>query len=110
VGIFSLSLAKIPCWESEEFTIHEQCHRCGVGDNTEKCKLTGFVEKVRCTKSQKVEVRVCEELPEVQSRIFWRFEFCCAFVGALSAYFTFYRMKHLDREHDDRIKKQLSSL
>ena len=47
-----------------EFTIHEQCHRCGVGDNTEKCKLTGFVEKVRCTKSQKVEVRVCEELPE----------------------------------------------
>ena len=49
---------------SLEFTIHEQCHRCGVGDNTEKCKLTGFVEKVRCTKSQKVEVRVCEELPE----------------------------------------------
>ena len=26
------------------------------------------------------------------------------------AYFTFHRMRQLDREHDERIKKQLSSL
>lgn len=102
---------KLACWESEEFSIREPCRVCRAkGDNQTVCRLTGFIEKVRCKKSDTVEARACQELPEVQTRIFWRFELCCAFVAALSAYFTFYRMKQLDHEHDERIQKQLSSL
>ena len=68
------------------------------------------IYKYRFRSLEKVEVRACQELPAVQIRLFWRFEFCCAFIGALSAYFTFFRMKQLDRENDERIQKQLSSL
>jgi len=100
---------KLACWESQEFEIEESCRLCTNNDQPEICQLSGFIEKVKCTGGQ-VEGRACAKLPTYQTQLFWKFEFFVFVIGSLSAYYTFCRMKLLDNEHDERIKKQLSSL
>ncbi|CAG5100278.1 Oidioi.mRNA.OKI2018_I69.XSR.g16928.t1.cds [Oikopleura dioica] len=107
---FGEGKAKLACWETERFEIENACRACrSKGDNQRICAETGFIEKVKCNSGQ-IEARSCTELPADQKKKFIKFELFCALFGTGCAYFTFQRMRQLDREHDERIKKQLSSL
>lgn len=108
--LISLVTAKLSCWETEDFEIVSSCKACKKNEEPSVCQHSGFIERVRCIESGKTEPRACEKLPKYQSQLFWRFECLVALAGAASAFYTFKRMRQLDYEHDERIKKQLSSL
>jgi len=107
--ILAVVKADLACWETEEFEIKTHCRPCSKADKAEVCQKSGFIESIQCD-SGKSEERPCGELPKYQSQLFWRFECLILLTGAGTAYFTFKRMRQLDYEHDERIKKQLSSL
>jgi hypothetical protein len=113
--LIPITLQKLACWETEEFDIEEHCRQCRKADHSHLdrnpiCETSGFIEQVKCKNTKETVYRACAKLPKYQTQLFWKFEFFVFAIGACSAYFTFYRMKHLDNEHDERIKKQLSSL
>ncbi|XP_029592762.1 protein JTB isoform X2 [Salmo trutta] len=71
------------------------------------CARTGFIEKINCAKSNKVEYKSCRS-SQMDERLFWRFEgimMCLTVVLVVIA-----RQRTLDHLASEMVRRQILSI
>ncbi|XP_026306935.1 protein JTB-like [Piliocolobus tephrosceles] len=60
-GKLSASTSNLPCWLVEEFVVTAECSPCSnfQAKTTPECGPTGYVEKITCSSSKKIEFKSC---------------------------------------------------
>ncbi|KAK6494584.1 protein JTB-like [Huso huso] len=99
------------CWEIEEFTVQQECTRCD--DYTKKteseCTFSGFVEKINCNHSGRVEYRSCRSATEEELK-FWKFEGSMLSFGTVFAILVLFRQHTLDRRAEYKVLQQIEAI
>ncbi|XP_028283852.1 protein JTB [Parambassis ranga] len=100
-----------PCWLQEEFVVTEECARCSDFHSRSQaaCTLTGYVERVNCTKSSREEYKSCRSAL-MEEHLFWKFEAAMLALTALFAILVVVRQRWLDRLASEKVRRQIESI
>ncbi|KAM3909847.1 protein JTB isoform 2-T2 [Leptodactylus fuscus] len=101
----------VPCWQTEEYAVSKECYGCSQFEakTLGQCSVTGFIEKVSCTTSNKSEYKSCRSAP-MEKRVFWQFVgIMLAGTVALSL-LVISRQRTLDRRALEKVRKQIESI
>ncbi|XP_051527241.1 protein JTB-like [Myxocyprinus asiaticus] len=100
-----------PCWQMEEFVVAKECSACdGFQSKTlAACSLTGYVEKINCTKSNRDEYKSCRST-KMEEHLFWKFEGTMLTLTVVFAILVVARQRSLDRQASDKVRRQIESI
>lgn len=100
-----------PCWTHEEFVVTSECQRCTPYQARlwAACGLTGYVEQVNCTNSNKDEHKSCRSAV-MEEHLFWRFEAVVLVLTLLLAILVVTRQRWLDRLASEKVRRQIESI
>uniref|UniRef100_A0A673Z7K0 Protein JTB-like n=1 Tax=Salmo trutta TaxID=8032 RepID=A0A673Z7K0_SALTR len=95
-----ISTTSLHCWQEEDpFQMMRK--------SWAPCARTGFIEKINCAKSNKVEYKSCRS-SQMDERLFWRFEgimMCLTVVLVVIA-----RQRTLDHLASEMVRRQILSI
>ncbi|KAJ8273721.1 hypothetical protein GJAV_G00104770 [Gymnothorax javanicus] len=99
-----------PCWQVEEFVVSAECAQCNAFQlkTLLACNPTGFVEQIKCAKSNKDEYKSCRSAL-MEERIFWKFEGSMIALTVLFALLVVARQRSLDRLASEKVRRQIES-
>ncbi|XP_037651785.1 protein JTB [Sebastes umbrosus] len=100
-----------PCWLLEEFVVTTECSQCNAFQSRSwsSCGLTGYVEKVNCTRSNKDEYKSCRS-SVMEEHLFWKFEAAMLALTAVFAVVVVIRQRWLDRLASEKVRRQIESI
>ncbi|XP_073493698.1 protein JTB [Phyllobates terribilis] len=100
-----------PCWQTEEYTISRECYSCNQFEakTLGQCSITGFVEQVSCTTSDKSEYKSCRSAP-MEKRVFWQFVGVMLAGTVALSLLVISRQRMLDRRALEKVRKQIESI
>ncbi|KAM4013352.1 protein JTB [Anomaloglossus baeobatrachus] len=100
-----------PCWQTEEYTISRQCYSCNEFEakTLGQCGITGFIEQVACTTSDKSEYKSCRSAP-MEKRVFWQFVGVMLAGTVALSLLVITRQRTLDRRALEKVRKQIESI
>ncbi|XP_058475278.1 protein JTB [Solea solea] len=103
--------AVAPCWQLEEFIVTTACSECNAFQTKSwsSCELTGYVERVNCTKSNKEEHKSCRSAV-MEDHLFWKFEAAMLALTLLFAVLVVVRQRWLDRLASEKVRRQIESI
>ncbi|XP_063042161.1 protein JTB isoform X1 [Engraulis encrasicolus] len=100
----------LPCWQMEEFVVATECRLCLDFEATlAVCSVTGFVEQINCTKSNKGEYKSCRS-SLMEEHLFWKFEGSMLGLTVLFALVVVARQRALDRLASEKVRRQIESI
>ncbi|XP_062343349.1 protein JTB isoform X2 [Osmerus eperlanus] len=99
-----------PCWLVEEFVVAAECSQCNAFQSSwAACTLTGYVERINCTKSNRDEYKSCRS-SLLEEHLFWKFEGAMLGLTLLSALVVVVRQRSLDRLASEKVRRQIESI
>ncbi|XP_077116728.1 protein JTB [Ranitomeya variabilis] len=100
-----------PCWQTEEYTISQECYSCSQFEakTLGQCSITGFIEQVACTASDKSEYKSCRSAP-MEKRVFWQFVGVMLAGTVALSLLVISRQRTLDRRALEKVRKQIESI
>ncbi|XP_066464911.1 protein JTB [Eleutherodactylus coqui] len=100
-----------PCWQAEEYTISKECYSCNEFETKTlgQCSITGFIEQVACTASNKSEYKSCRSAP-MEKRVFWMFVGVMLAGTVALSLLVISRQRTLDRRAREKVRKQIESI
>ncbi|XP_073337853.1 protein JTB isoform X1 [Pagrus major] len=100
-----------PCWQLEEFVVTTECLQCNAFQTRSwsACELTGYVERVNCTRSNRDEHKSCRSAV-MEEHLFWKFEAAMLALTALFAILVVIRQRWLDRLASEKVRRQIESI
>ncbi|KAL2080301.1 hypothetical protein ACEWY4_024094 [Coilia grayii] len=103
--------AALPCWQIEEFVVATECRHCRdfEAKTLAVCSLTGYVEQINCTKSNKGEYKSCRS-SLMEEHLFWQFEGAMLGLTVLFALVVVARQRSLDRLASEKVRRQIESI
>ncbi|XP_007245710.2 protein JTB [Astyanax mexicanus] len=103
--------AAVPCWQVEEFVVASDCTFCADFQSIliPACSVTGYVEKINCTKSSKDEYKSCRSAM-MEEHIFWKFEGAMLGLTVIFALLVVARQRSLDRQASEKVRRQIESI
>lgn len=107
----AVKAAAAPCWLLEEFVVTAECSQCNAFQTRSwsSCGLTGYVERVNCTRSNKDEYKSCRSAV-MEEHLFWKFEAAMLALTALFAVVVVVRQRWLDRLASEKVRRQIESI
>lgn len=107
----ALKAVVAPCWLLEEFVVTMECSQCNAFQTKSwsACRLTGYVERVNCTKSNRDEYKSCRSAV-MEEHLFWKFEAAMLALTVLFAVFVVVRQRGLDRLASEKVRRQIESI
>ncbi|XP_034748717.1 protein JTB, partial [Etheostoma cragini] len=73
------------------------------------CGLTGYVERVNCTRSNRDEYKSCRSAV-MEEHLFWKFEAAMLALMAAFAVVVVVRQRWLDRLASEKVRRQIESI
>ncbi|XP_066218521.1 protein JTB [Saccopteryx leptura] len=106
----SVSTSSLPCWQVEEF-VAEECTPCSnfQAKTILECSSTGFVEKITCHLSKRIEFKSCR-WALMEQHLFWKFEGAVVGMALVFACLVIVRQRQLDRKALEKVRKQIESI
>lgn len=103
--------AIIPCWQLEEFLVATECSQCNAFQTKTLpvCSMTGFVERINCTKSNREDFKSCRS-SLMEEHLFWKFEAAMLGLTVLFALVVVARQRSLDRLASEKVRRQIESI
>lgn len=100
-----------PCWLLEEFVVTVECSPCNAFQTRSwsSCALTGYVERVNCTKTNRDEYKSCRSAV-MEEHLFWKFEAAMLALTAIFAILVVVRQRWLDRLASEKVRRQIESI
>ncbi|KAG7225300.1 hypothetical protein INR49_007147 [Caranx melampygus] len=100
-----------PCWLLEEFIVTTSCSQCNAFQTKSwsACGLTGYVERVNCTKSNRDEYKSCRSAV-MEEHLFWKFEAAMLAMTVVFAVLVVIRQRWLDRLASEKVRRQIESI
>ncbi|KAL7382518.1 hypothetical protein ABVT39_023648 [Epinephelus coioides] len=100
-----------PCWLLEEFVVTVECSPCNAFQTRSwsSCTLTGYVERVNCTKTNRDEYKSCRSTV-MEEHLFWKFEAAMLALTAIFAILVVVRQRWLDRLASEKVRRQIESI
>ncbi|XP_041810714.1 protein JTB [Chelmon rostratus] len=100
-----------PCWLLEEFVVTTECLQCNAFQTRSwsACALTGYVERVNCTRSNRDEHKSCRSAV-MEEHLFWKFEAAMLALTALFGILVVIRQRWLDRLASEKVRRQIESI
>ncbi|XP_069806208.1 protein JTB [Dendropsophus ebraccatus] len=100
-----------PCWQTEEYTISKDCYSCNQFETKTlgQCGVTGFIEQVACTSTNKSEYKSCRSAP-MEKRVFWQFVGVMLAGTVALSLLVISRQRTLDRRALEKVRKQIESI
>ncbi|KAF3706911.1 Protein JTB Precursor [Channa argus] len=100
-----------PCWLLEEFVVTTECSQCNAfqSKSWSACSLTGYVERVNCTKSNRDEYKSCRSAL-MEEHLFWKFEAVMLALTVIFAILVVVRQRWLDRLASEKVRRQIESI
>ncbi|XP_040928750.1 protein JTB isoform X2 [Betta splendens] len=99
-----------PCWLLEDFVVTTECWQCNAFQSSwSACGLTGYVEKVNCTKSNRDEHKSCRSTL-MEEHLFWKFEVAMLVLTMVFGILVFVRQHWLDRLASEKVRRQIESI
>ncbi|KAL6100294.1 jtb [Pungitius sinensis] len=100
-----------PCWLLEDFVVTTECLQCNAFQATSwsSCRLTGYVERVNCTRSNRDEYKSCRSAV-MEEHLFWKFEAAMLALMAVLAVVVVVRQRWLDRLASEKVRRQIESI
>ncbi|XP_075580731.1 protein JTB [Pelecanus crispus] len=104
-------VADVPCWRVEDFVVAQECTRCSSfqAKTVAVCGPTGFIEKINCLSSNRVELKSCRSAV-MEAHVFWRFVGTMMCVATVFAVLVVCRQRVLDRKALEKVRKQIESI
>uniref|UniRef100_A0A8D2G5K8 Protein JTB n=1 Tax=Theropithecus gelada TaxID=9565 RepID=A0A8D2G5K8_THEGE len=86
LGGLQTSTSNLPCWLVEEFVVTTECSPCSnfQAKTTPECGPTGYVEKITCSSSKRIEFKSCRSAL-MEQHLSWKFEGAVVFVALIFA-------------------------
>ncbi|XP_018426088.1 PREDICTED: protein JTB [Nanorana parkeri] len=99
------------CWRTEEFTISRECYNCNQFETKTvgECGVTGFIEEVSCSPSNKVEFKSCRSVAK-EKRVFWEFVGIMMAAAVVMSLVVLWRRRKLDWRALEKVRKQIESI
>ncbi|XP_068188701.1 protein JTB [Antennarius striatus] len=100
-----------PCWQQEEFVVITDCLQCNAFQTKSwsACELTGYVERVNCTRSNRDDHKSCRSAV-MEEHLFWKFEAAMLALTALFGVLVMVRQHWLDRLASEKVRRQIESI
>ncbi|KAM3858405.1 protein JTB [Diretmus argenteus] len=100
-----------PCWLEEEFVVTAECSQCNafLSKSWAACGLTGYVERINCTKSNRDEYKSCRSAL-MEEHLFWKFEAAMLALTVIFAMIVVSRQRSLDRLASEKVRRQIESI
>ncbi|XP_031696845.1 protein JTB isoform X1 [Anarrhichthys ocellatus] len=100
-----------PCWLLEDFVVTTECSQCNAFQSRSwsSCELTGYVERVNCTRSNREEHKSCRSAV-MEDHLFWKFEAAMLALTAVFAVLVVVRQRWLDRLASEKVRRQIESI
>ncbi|XP_031442142.1 protein JTB isoform X2 [Clupea harengus] len=99
-----------PCWQMEEFVVASECSECSAFHATwAVCSLTGYIERINCTKSNKEDYKSCRSTL-MEEHLFWKFEGAMLGLSVVFALVVVVRQRALDRLASEKVRRQIESI
>ncbi|XP_062385479.1 protein JTB isoform X1 [Sardina pilchardus] len=100
-----------PCWQIEEFVVATECSQCNAFQTKTlpECSLTGYVERINCTKTSKEVHKSCRSTL-LEEHLFWKFEGAMLGLTVLFALVVVARQRSLDRLASEKVRRQIESI
>uniref|UniRef100_UPI0037E7021E protein JTB isoform X2 n=1 Tax=Semicossyphus pulcher TaxID=241346 RepID=UPI0037E7021E len=100
-----------PCWLLEDFVVTTECSQCNAFQTRSwsACGVTGYVERVNCTRSNRDEYKSCRSAV-MEEHLFWKFEVAMLALTALFAILVVVRQRSLDRLASEKVRRQIESI
>ncbi|TDG95843.1 hypothetical protein EPR50_G00244700, partial [Perca flavescens] len=100
-----------PCWLLEDFVVTTECSLCNAFQSRSwsSCGLTGYVERVNCTRSNRDEYKSCRSAV-MEEHLFWKFEAAMLALMASFAVVVVIRQRWLDRLASEKVRRQIESI
>ncbi|XP_054461609.1 protein JTB isoform X2 [Anoplopoma fimbria] len=100
-----------PCWLLEEFVVTAECSQCNAFQSRSwsSCGLTGYVERVNCTRSNRDDYKSCRSAV-MEEHLFWKFEGAVLALTAVFAVVVVIRQRWLDRLASEKVRRQIESI
>lgn len=100
-----------PCWQLEEFVVATECTPCTAfqAKTLAECSLTGYVEQINCTKTNKEVHKSCRS-SLMEEHLFWKFEGAMLGLTVLFALVVVARQRSLDRLASEKVRRQIESI
>uniref|UniRef100_A0A665TQJ1 Protein JTB n=1 Tax=Echeneis naucrates TaxID=173247 RepID=A0A665TQJ1_ECHNA len=73
------------------------------------CGLTGYVERVNCTRTNKDEYKSCRSVV-MEEHLFWKFEAVMLALTVVFAILVVVRQRWLDRLASEKVRRQIESI
>nr|ACI66697.1 JTB precursor [Salmo salar] len=73
------------------------------------CARTGFIEKINCAKSNKVEYKSCRS-SRMDESLFWRFEGIMMCLTVVLVLVVIARQRTLDHLASEKVRRQIPSI
>ncbi|XP_046883870.1 protein JTB-like isoform X2 [Hypomesus transpacificus] len=107
----AMSTSSLHCWQEEEFTILALCAQCTPFQmkSWPPCHLTGFIEQINCSKSNKLEQKSCRSLRQ-EEKLFWKFEGVMMTLTVVFILLVIARQRGLDRLASEKVRRQIESI
>ncbi|XP_041708979.1 protein JTB [Coregonus clupeaformis] len=106
-----ISTTSLHCWQEEEFSILTECAWCNPFQmkSWAPCDRTGFIEKINCAKSNKVEYKSCRS-SRMEESLFWRFEGIMMCLTVVLVLVVIARQRTLDYLASEKVRRQILSI
>ncbi|XP_075931715.1 protein JTB isoform X2 [Anarhichas minor] len=100
-----------PCWLLEDFVVTTECSQCNAFQSRSwsSCELTGYVERVNCSRSNREEHKSCRSAV-MEDHLFWKFEAAMLALTAIFAVLVVVRQRWLDRLASEKVRRQIESI
>ncbi|XP_056403306.1 protein JTB [Hyla sarda] len=106
-----VAVVSAPCWQTEEYTISKDCYSCNQFETKTlgQCGITGFIEQVTCTSTNKSDYKSCRSAP-MEKRMFWQFVGVMLAGTVALSLLVISRQRTLDRRALEKVRKQIESI